>query len=392
MPGIPMWNTRHSLFVNFRLTCGSYMIFLTESSNSERANCKKEVIKMSYAYVGCRTTKERNARGKGLCVYEINDQTGVWKLVQCLETEPNPSYQTMDQEKKFLYSVHGDFTKVSSYQILADHTLKHLNTIDIGGKNPVDITIDKENKHVIVATLQGGTLYTIERKEDGSLGDVAATYTYEGKEEGKVSTIHQCLWDQRKNYLFACAQGRINGYGQMRALRYSHETGTFTQTAQFFARTWDEPRHAAVHPNNRWVYMCEEKGNKVLYFQFDEKTGAMEAMQELSTVPETITSYSDASEVCVDPSGRYVLVSNRYTDSIAVYRIDPVTGYLKNTGFYSCLGKTPRFFCFAPNGRCFVANEDSDTIVEFEFDSATGQLFPTLNIIPTGSPVCIVFA
>lgn len=119
---------------------------------------------MSYAYVGCRTTKERNARGKGLCVYEINDQTGVWKLVQCLETEPNPSYQTMDQEKKFLYSVHGDFTKVSSYQILADHTLKHLNTIDIGGKNPVDITIDKENKHVIVATLQGGTLYTIERK------------------------------------------------------------------------------------------------------------------------------------------------------------------------------------------------------------------------------------
>ncbi len=43
MPGIPMWNTRHSLFLNFRLTCGSYMIFLTESSNSERANCKKEL-------------------------------------------------------------------------------------------------------------------------------------------------------------------------------------------------------------------------------------------------------------------------------------------------------------------------------------------------------------
>ena len=76
MPGIPMWNTRHSLFVNFRLTCGSYMIFLTESSNSERANCKKEVIKMSYAYVGCRTTKERNARGKGLKVYEISAQVG----------------------------------------------------------------------------------------------------------------------------------------------------------------------------------------------------------------------------------------------------------------------------------------------------------------------------
>ena len=212
---------------------------------------------MHYAYVGCRTTKERNARGEGLKTYEILPD-GSWKCLQCLETEPNPSFQTLDNEGKYLYSVHGDFTKVSSYRVLPDHTLEHLNTIDIGGKNPVDVTVDRENKHVIVATLQGGTLYTITRNEDGSLGKVVAKYTYEGKEAGKVSTIHQCLWDHKKNFLFACAQGRINGYGQMRALRYDHETGEFTQTDRFLSRTWDEPRHAAVHPNNRWVYMCEE--------------------------------------------------------------------------------------------------------------------------------------
>ncbi len=346
---------------------------------------------MQYAYVGCRTTKERNARGKGLAVYQITE-SGDWKLLQCLETEPNPSFQTLDREGRFLYSVHGDLTKVSSYRVLADHRLEHINTIDIGGKNPVDITVDKENSHVIVATLQGGTLYTIERKEDGSLGDVCATFTYEGKTDGQVSTIHQCLWDQKKNYLFACAQGRGNGFGQMRALSYDGRSGQFTETDRFYSRTWDEPRHAAVHPNNRWVYMCEEKGNKVLFFNFDDTTGKLEALQELTTVPETVTGYSDASEVMVDPSGCFVLVSNRYTDSIAVYRIDPVTGYLKTTGFYPCLGKTPRFFCFGDNGRCYVANEDSDTIIEFTFDTVTGQLIPTLRVIETGSPVCITFA
>ncbi len=41
MPGIPMWNTRHSLFLNFHLTCGFYMIFLSESSNSERVKLQK---------------------------------------------------------------------------------------------------------------------------------------------------------------------------------------------------------------------------------------------------------------------------------------------------------------------------------------------------------------
>lgn len=343
------------------------------------------------AYVGCRTTKERNARGVGLKVYEI-DENGTWREIQCLKTEENPSYQCLDATGKYLYSVHGDFTKVTSYRVLDDHRLEFLNLVDIGGRNPVDITVDRDNRYVIVATLQGGALYTIRRNQDGSLGETVAKFTYEGKSEGKVSTIHQCLWDNTKDYLFACAQGRVNGYGQMRCLKYDHETGEFAQADRFLSRTWDEPRHAAMHPNNRWLYMCEEKGNKVLYFRFDETTGKMEALQELSTVPETVTGYSDASEVMTDPSGRWVLVSNRYTDSIAVYRIDPLTGYLKSTGFFPCLGKTPRFFCFGPNDKCYVANEDSDTIVEFEFDAMTGQLIPTLNIVKTGSPVCIVFA
>lgn len=345
---------------------------------------------MNIAYVGCRTTKARNARGQGIVVYEIGED-GKWTEKQCLFTEENPSYQCLDREKKFLYSVHGDLTLASSYRILEDGTLVHLNTIDLGGKNPVDITVDAENKHVIVATLQGGTLYTIARNADGSLGEIVSKFTYEGKSEGLVSTIHQCLWDQNKNYIFACAQGRVNGFGQMRALKYNHETGALTETDRFMARTWDEPRHAAMHPNNRWLYMCEEKGDKVLYFQFDEQTGKMKPLQELSTVPEFETGYSDASEVMVDPSGEFVVVSNRYTDSMAVYRIDQHTGYLKNVGFYSCLGKTPRFFCFGPNGKCYVANEDSDTIIEFDFDTRNGRLEPTMNIIPTGSPVCLTF-
>ena len=75
--------------------------------------------------------------------------------------------------------------------------------------------MDRENRRVIVATLQGGTLYVIDRQEDGSLGKITATFTYEGKEDGKVSTIHQCIWDKSGDYLFAAAQGRINGYGQL---------------------------------------------------------------------------------------------------------------------------------------------------------------------------------
>ena len=343
-----------------------------------------------FAYVGCRTTKARNARGEGILVFDV-DSTGKWHQKQCLPVEENPSYLCFDRAKRFLYSVHGDLTMASSFRILEDGTLEKLNTIELGGRNPVDITVDENNCNVIIATLQGGTLYTIQRQEDGSLGKIIASYTFEGKEKGKVSTVHQCYWDHTNRYMISCAQGRINGYGQMRALAYDAETGRFTETGRFMARTWDEPRHVAMHGNNRWLYMVEEKGNKVIYFRFNEKTGAITPMQELTTVPETETGYSDASEIMVDPSGRYVLVSNRYTDTMAVYTIEPKTGYLHIHGFTDCLGKTPRFFCFGPDGHCYVANEDSDTLIDFAWDTNTGKLSATGNVIPCGSPTCIIF-
>ena len=54
---------------------------------------------MRYAYVGSRTTKERNARGEGLTVYEISESTGEWKKIQSIKVAENPSYQCFDQKK-----------------------------------------------------------------------------------------------------------------------------------------------------------------------------------------------------------------------------------------------------------------------------------------------------
>ena len=132
---------------------------------------------MQIVYVGCRTTKKRNARGKGLVTYRVEDN-GEWTELQCLFIEDNPSFQCIDDTGRFLYSVHGDLTLVTAYRIEADGTLTYLNKLDIGGKNPVDITIDKNNRNLVVATLQGGTLYTVSRREDGSLDKVIASFTY----------------------------------------------------------------------------------------------------------------------------------------------------------------------------------------------------------------------
>jgi 6-phosphogluconolactonase len=66
---------------------------------------------------------------------------------------------------------------------------------------------------------------------------------------------------------------------------------------------------------------------------------------------------------------------------------------LSSAGWESTQGKTPRFFALDSSGKfLYAANENSDTIVTFRIDQATGKLAPTGQVVKTGNPVCIVFA
>ncbi len=138
---------------------------------------------MSVSYVGSRTTALRNARGKGLSVWSIDDDTGNWTKIQTLKEQENPSYLTFDNTKNFLYSVHGDYTEVTSYAINPeDGKLTYINKITLDdGKNPVFITADKTNRYLLVATLQGGAVYVVRREENGALGEVVSVWRFPGK-------------------------------------------------------------------------------------------------------------------------------------------------------------------------------------------------------------------
>ena len=100
-----------------------------------------------YAYIGCRTTKERNARGKGIRVYEINN--GAWELKQIAKGQVNPSYLCLNEKQDRLYAIHGDFSEVSAYKVAEDGTLTYQNTTETHGTNPVHLTIDRTGKMVV---------------------------------------------------------------------------------------------------------------------------------------------------------------------------------------------------------------------------------------------------
>ena len=343
-----------------------------------------------FAYVGCRTTRERNARGKGLKVYVVEGAD--WREIQLLEGLDNPSYQCIDHTGSFLYTVHGDVYKVSAFSInRATGELSFLNSVEIGGRNPVYITVDRTNQYLFVAALQGGAVYTLKREADGSLSAPVHQFGIEGKTAGGVSLAHQCLLDHAGEHLFVPTQGRGQGYASVNVFKPQPD-GSLLQTQCWRAREYAECRHVAVHPNDRWVYLVNEKDNTVVYHQFDRQAGGLAPCQILPCLPETYTGDGQASGILCHPNGGFVYLSNRIHDSIAIYRVDPFTGYLTLQEFAPCLGVTPRFICFSPDGQLFyAANEDSDTIRIFACDGHTGRLTFTGKTVETESPVCVTF-
>src|SRR5215468_10129917 len=66
-----------------------------------------------FAYVGAFTTPERKGHGGGINVYRVDPTSGAWSHEQLLEIA-NPSFLTLDQAQRFLYSVHADLEEASA--------------------------------------------------------------------------------------------------------------------------------------------------------------------------------------------------------------------------------------------------------------------------------------
>lgn len=349
-----------------------------------------------FAYVGCRTTKERKAHGKGINVYRVDPPSGQWTHVQLVGDLVNPSFLAMDRTQRFLYAVHGDFSEVSAFTIEpTSGKLTFLNRQSTEGKNPVHLVADPNNRYMLIANYATGTLASLPIQSDGSLGSVVDLATLPGepgphKEQQKSSHPHQIRFDVQEKFIHVPDKGLDKVF----SFKVDSTSGKFlpTDPAWVVTREGAGPRHIDFHPSGKFAYVIDELDSSITTYEYDEETSAMRPIQVVSTIPTNFTGDNTAAEIAVAHLGRILYGSNRGHDSIFSMAIDQKTGLLTPIEWTSSQGKGPRFFALDPAQEyLYAANENSDTIVAFKVNSTTGDLSPTGQIIQTGSPVCIIF-
>jgi 6-phosphogluconolactonase len=348
-----------------------------------------------YAYVGSRTTRERNARGDGISIFQVDPDKGTLVLIDVVKDLVNPSFLALSRNGEFLYTVHGDETEVSAFKVdRATGKLQFINRESTQGKNPVHLALDTTGRFLVVSNHIGASLAVLPVNEDGSLAPLVQLVALDGpigphRVEQKQAKPHFNPFDPSGRFVI------VPDKGLDRIFSFKFEQGSLTPATVPFvtARETSGPRHLAFHPKADYAYAVNELDSTVTAYRFDGKTGALAPFQILSTLPDSFTGNSRASEIQIDAQGQLLYASNRGNDTIAVFRIDSVTGRLAYVTAHTTEGKTPRFFTLSPDGRfMFVLNEDSDTIVTLAVGLRTGSLIKTGAVVKTGSPVCMIFS
>jgi 6-phosphogluconolactonase len=333
---------------------------------------------------------------EGVYTLRMNGETGELTQVSVATGLENPSFVSLDPSGDHLYAVSESSGFDGSGGITAFNVnkstgeLNQINQQSTGGPGPCHLMLDSTDSVAIVTNYAGGSVSVHPINADGSVGEYSEFVQHEGssinQNRQQEAHAHSVNIDNENSRAYIC------DLGMDKVLTYDIDiqNGKLSLADSVDEVAGEGPRHFTFHPSGKYVYVNNELGNTITVYDLGSD-GSLSPKQTESTIPAGWDGVSHTADIHVSPDGKFVYVSNRGHDSIAMYSIDESTGNVTSLGNEATQGKNPRNFAITPDGKFLLAeNQDSDTIVTFKRED-DGTLTPTGSILNIPAPVCLQF-
>lgn len=323
---------------------------------------------------------------KGFSLAHFDTDTGALSKPEFIQAAVGPAFFQIHPDGRHLYTVNTRGSgvagegMVSAYEINPQTgALTLLNSQPSGGPNPAYLSFDRTARYVFVANYNGGNVIALPIKPDGSLGERTAFDQHSGPsvspDRPPQAYAHSIVAAPANHFVLSPDLGLDRIY----IYKFDAATGALTPNdpAWFTDKPASGPRHLIFSPDGKFAYVSHEIANVVGVYAWDAAKGTLTEVQSLSTLPADFKGANTAAEIQMRPDGKFLYVSNRGHNSIAVFSVDAATGRLTLLQHISTQGNTPRNFTFDPAGQWLVAtNQDSGSAIVYKVDAATGQLTP----------------
>ena len=303
----------------------------------------------------------------------------------------NPAVLIPHPDKQIMYAILETIQtngSIQRYDVNSDGALIHNGTYNASGKSTCYLSLSPKRDCAIVINYWDAIIDVVDVDTNGQFGDKIQSFKQHYRREGEWRQVQtrEDHWGNRqvgphahcahfwKDWVFIPDLGE-NAVFQY---RYDDTSKKLTPDLHIQFEAGSGPRHMAMHPTLDVCYISNELFNTVCVASLDDSDpGASKArlvpMQYESTL-ENRDQVSYVSEIKLSPDARFLYVSNRGDNSLAIFKVLD-DGRLDRISLVPTGGQFPRHFAITPCGKAvIVANQDSSNLRLFSRDLDSGLL------------------
>ena len=278
---------------------------------------------------------------------------------------------------------------ISSFK-LENGKYKKIDSYVSPGSSPAYIGINRIKHLLYTANYHTGVIAVFSYTEEGkislldSVTHIAKTL---GSRPEQVDGPHTHFFDETPaGNLVCCDLGndtidfyRLNQKNKLEHLAsYKNEPGF-------------GDRHIVFSKDGNYFYVAGELSSKINVVKFNEDSWKFEDIATYSTIPEDWTSHNGAAAIRISNDGKFVYVSNRGNDSIAVFAVNN-DHTLSLVQRISTFGEFPRDFNWNDDETLVVAaNQNSNNATLYTRNAKDGSLTPIQKEIAVPEGTRVIF-
>ncbi|MEC7566867.1 MAG: beta-propeller fold lactonase family protein [Planctomycetota bacterium] len=309
-----------------------------------------------------------------IAVYQMDLDTGALQHVRNDRLPADPGPMSLSHDGKTLYLSLRNAGKLASFTIHPETAeLSHLTTVD-ADQDPAYHWQDYTSRYLLSAYYHTGRVSV---HSLGDRGEILAESTRWIETELKAHCI-MATPDNRHVFVPHTGPNKIFQF------TFDANRGTLDLKEDGVLLSEDQtgPRHIDIHPRKPWAYVDYEQGNQVAFYRI--RAGKLIRKQVISSVPDDWPRGEGATaRLTLSPDARFVYAANRGHNSIAGFKIHPLSGKMTHIGTFPTAAN-PRSFVITACGKwLYAGGQDTNQIALFRRDVSNGSL-QRIDTIETG--------